>query len=264
MGRLATGDREYWLSAFSAGGLTAIPRWTLNPTPGVAEYEATIPDDRVAALRRLADELGVPLSSVLLAAHAKVLAALSGEREVTTGYVVADRDRPLPCVLSTEPDSWRTLLKETHRAESELLAHKDFPVDDLRRELGLSEPSFETVFDPTDDGAELAEDTVLSCGYLATRRRPRAATAIPDRRARRGLRREDRRLSPHRARADRRRPGRRARGGRACCPPRSCTYSSTDSPGRTGSFRTVASTSCSKSGYAPTRTPSRPSTAIGS
>ncbi|MCA1676829.1 MAG: hypothetical protein LC799_33190, partial [Actinobacteria bacterium] len=40
--------------------------------------------------RRLADELAVPLSSVLLAAHAKVLAALSGEREVATGYVAAD------------------------------------------------------------------------------------------------------------------------------------------------------------------------------
>ncbi len=161
MGRLATGDREYWRNAFTAGGLTAIPRWTLNPVPGVSEYEATIPDDRVAAVRRLADELGVPLGSVLLAAHGKVLAGLSGEREVTTGYVVADRGQPLPCVLSTEPDSWRTLLKETHRAESELLVHKDFPVGDLRRQLGLSEPSFEIVFDPTDAGAELAEDAVL-------------------------------------------------------------------------------------------------------
>ena len=70
-----------------AGGPTAIPRWTLRPGPGVAEHEAAIPGDLVAALRRLADELAVPLSSVLLAAHAKVLAALSGEHEVMTGYV---------------------------------------------------------------------------------------------------------------------------------------------------------------------------------
>ena len=33
----------------------------------------------------------LPLSSVLLAAHAKVLSALSGEQEVATGYV-ADRE----------------------------------------------------------------------------------------------------------------------------------------------------------------------------
>jgi amino acid adenylation domain-containing protein len=165
MGRLATGDREYWLGALTAGGLTAIPRWTLQPAPGVTQYEATIPDDRVTALCRLADEVGVPLGSVLLAAHGKVLAVLSGEREVTTGYVVADRGRPLPCVLSTEPDSWRTLLMQTHRGESELLSRKDFPVDDLRRELGLAGPSFETVFDPTGGGADLARDTVLGMTF---------------------------------------------------------------------------------------------------
>ena len=62
-----------------AGGFTAIPRWTLDPVPGVAEHEATIPGDLAAALRQRAAELGVPLSSVLLAAHARVLAALSGE-----------------------------------------------------------------------------------------------------------------------------------------------------------------------------------------
>ena len=70
-----------------AGGFTAIPRWTVDPATGIAEHEATIPDDLAAALRRLAAELEMPLSSVLLAAHAKVLAALSGEREVATGYV---------------------------------------------------------------------------------------------------------------------------------------------------------------------------------
>ena len=93
MGRLATAGREFWRNVLTAGGFTAIPRWTLDPAPGVGEHEATIPDDLVAALRRLADDLAVPLSSVLLAAHAKVLAALSGEREVATGYVAAEGGR---------------------------------------------------------------------------------------------------------------------------------------------------------------------------
>jgi non-ribosomal peptide synthetase component F len=56
------------------------------------------------------------------------------------------------------------LLLATHRVESKLLSHQDFPVDDLRRELGLTEPSFETVFDPTGNGGDLAEDTVLWVG----------------------------------------------------------------------------------------------------
>src|SRR6266545_7694196 len=70
--------REFWRGVLLAGGFTALPRWTLEPVPGVGEHTARIPDELVAALRRLADELAVSLSSVLLAAHAKVLSALSG------------------------------------------------------------------------------------------------------------------------------------------------------------------------------------------
>jgi amino acid adenylation domain-containing protein len=124
---------------------TAIPRWTLHPVAGVAQHDATIPDDLVARLRRVADEVGVPLGSVLLAAHAKVLAALSAEREVVTGYGA----RPVPVSLTTEPDSWRALLTETQRRKSE--------PDERGR-------SFETVFDPTGDDPDLADETVLRVG----------------------------------------------------------------------------------------------------
>jgi amino acid adenylation domain-containing protein len=158
--------REFWRDVLLAGGFTALPRWTLDPVAGVGEHEARIPDELVAALRRLANELAVPLSSVLLTAHAKVLGALSGEREVSTGYAAIEGRSPLLCRITTEPHSWRAMLLETDRAESELLSHKDFPVDDLRRELGLIKPLFETVFALTaGDGAELAEETVLRVGF---------------------------------------------------------------------------------------------------
>jgi amino acid adenylation domain-containing protein len=145
----AEAGHEFWRGVLVVGGFTAIPRWSLDPATDTAEHEAKIPDDLIATLRRLAGELNVPLSSVLLAAHAKVLAALSAEREVVTGYVGRQGSQPLFCRLTTEPDSWRALLLATHRAESELLVHSDFPVDDLRRDLGLTEASFETVLDPT-------------------------------------------------------------------------------------------------------------------
>src|SRR5438445_1281261 len=128
--------REFWRGVLLAGGSTTLPRWTLKPVPGVGEHDATIPNALVAALRRLANELAVPLSSVLLTAHAKVLGALSGEREVWTGYAAVEGRLPLPCRMTTEPHSWRGVLLETHRAELELLSHEGFPVDDLRRELG--------------------------------------------------------------------------------------------------------------------------------
>jgi len=159
--------REFWRGTLLAGAFTALPRWTLEPGPGTGEHEARIPDELVAALRLLADELAVPLSSVLLTAHAKVLGVLSGEREVSTGYAAMQGRPPLLCRMTTEPHSWRAMLLETHRAELELLSHADVPVDDLRRELGLTKPLFETEFDPMAGGrGELAEDTVLWVGIV--------------------------------------------------------------------------------------------------
>ncbi|MFC5213318.1 non-ribosomal peptide synthetase [Streptomyces coerulescens] len=157
----ATAGREFWQSVLSTGGVTTIPRWTQDPAIRVAEHGTTLPGELLDALRHLADELAVPLRSVLLAAHAKVLAALSGEHEVTTGYVAVPAGPPLPCRLTVAPDSWRTLVLHTHRAASELLRHKDFPVDGLRHELGLPGPSGEAEFDPHGAGGELAGTVVL-------------------------------------------------------------------------------------------------------
>ena len=125
----------------------------------------------IATLRRLADELGSPLSSVLLAAHAKVLAALSGEREV------ADRlHRPggRPAVALRADDRGRVVARAAARHASsrvQLLPHADFPMDELRRELGMTGPAFETVFDPTGsiDGST-ARRRHRACGWESSQR----------------------------------------------------------------------------------------------
>jgi amino acid adenylation domain-containing protein len=157
-------DREFWQGVLAPGGFTAMPRWTLESVAGVAAHDVLIPEDQAAALRRLADELAVPLSSVLLGAHAKVLAALSGEPEVVTGFVVESGGWPLPCRLTSRPLSWRSLVHDAHQAASGLMTHSGFPIDHLRAELGLVEPLYETVFDPTGGGAELPHGTVLHVG----------------------------------------------------------------------------------------------------
>jgi amino acid adenylation domain-containing protein len=156
--------REFWRGVLLAGGSTAIPRWTLDPVRGTASYETAIPADLAAALRRLAGELTVPFSSVLLAAHAKVLAALTGEQQVTAGYAAGPGGPVLPCPLAARPGSWRALLLAASRSEAALLAHKDFPVALLDRELALTGPRFETVLDPAGDGVELTGDIVLCAG----------------------------------------------------------------------------------------------------
>src|SRR5204862_7167391 len=92
-------SREFWRGVLLAGGFTAVPRWTTNPVPGIGEHDVRIPDELMAALRRLANDLAVPLSSALLTAHAEVLGALSGELEVGTGYA-PERGPTLPCRLA--------------------------------------------------------------------------------------------------------------------------------------------------------------------
>jgi len=162
----AEDGREFWRDVLLVAGFTAIPRWTLDPVAGVGEHETRIPDELVVALRRLANKLAVPLNSVLLTAHAKVLGALSGESEVCIGYA-SKPGTPLPLRMKLERHSWREVLLDAARAEAELLVHRDFPVEDLRRELGLTEPLFETVFELRADGdEEIPEHIVLRVTFV--------------------------------------------------------------------------------------------------
>ena len=263
MGLSAEAGREFWRGVLVAGGFTAIPRWTLEPATGVAEHEATVRDDLAAALRRLADELAVPLSSVLLAAHAKVLAALSGEREVVTGYVAVEGGRPLPCRLTTEPGSWRARAAGHPPGRVGAAVAQGLPG---RRSPARAGPDRAVVRDRLRPGRRrrrAGRGHVLWVGTSGHGGRLRAAAALPDRRARRRLRRQDRRLPPHRARADRRRSGCRAPA------PEPALGRGAPAPARRarrtppGAARPPGSTSCSSSGSRPTRTPSRPCTPAG-
>ena len=155
-------DRAFWRDLLLAGGSTALPRWAPDPVPGTAEVEVPLSDATVVSLRRLADRLAVPLGSVLLAAHARVLAALTGEPDVVTGYVAGDGGTPLPCRLRVDVGSWRTLVRAAATTEAGLLAHRHADLSALRGELGTSGPSSEAVFDPTGVGGELPGGAVLA------------------------------------------------------------------------------------------------------
>jgi amino acid adenylation domain-containing protein len=153
--------REFWRGVLKAGGRTEIPRWTSHPVDGSASYTAAIPADLATTLRGLAAELAVPVSSVVLAAHAKVLAALTGEQQVTTGYGTGPGGPVLPCVLAAGPGSWRSLLLAASRYETALLAHEGFDLAALKSELDLAGPRFETTLDPAGGDGEVTGDTVL-------------------------------------------------------------------------------------------------------
>ncbi len=126
--------------------MDTIPRWTLDPVPGTAEYEVPLPDGLMTE------------PSALLAAHAKVLAALSGEREVVTGYVGARGAAPLPRRLTVGPGTWRDLLAQADLAVREA-AHEPAGEPPVREAGGAPVP-FAAVLDPHGgDSAEDAQDT---------------------------------------------------------------------------------------------------------
>ncbi|HEX3613561.1 MAG TPA: amino acid adenylation domain-containing protein [Sporichthyaceae bacterium] len=152
---------EYWTAALLAGGATALPRWVSTPEQAVHTCTVAIPADLAARVTRLAAEVSATVPQVVLAAHTKVLAALSGERSVVSGFVPVTGAAPLPLRLSAEAESWTALIQFTADAQSELMLHHDHPVVALRNQMGVAGPRFESVFDATGGSGTLAEDVVL-------------------------------------------------------------------------------------------------------
>ncbi|MER7956948.1 amino acid adenylation domain-containing protein [Streptomyces sp. NPDC096030] len=95
---------------------TTVPRWAPDPVPGTAEHTEILPPGRLATLRTRAEEFGVPLAAVFVAAHAKVLAVLSGDPEVAFGCMAAEAERPRACRLRVRPGTWRRLAEDAHQA----------------------------------------------------------------------------------------------------------------------------------------------------
>src|SRR5678809_703899 len=112
-------------------------------------------------LKRLAQSLEVPLKSVLLASHMKVLSLLTGQSDVLTGLLIngrpekADGERILGAFLNTVPlrmelsgATWADLAQRAYAAENELLPFRRYPIQELQRVHG-AEQLFDTVFNYT-------------------------------------------------------------------------------------------------------------------
>ncbi|HEV2146072.1 MAG TPA: amino acid adenylation domain-containing protein [Longimicrobiaceae bacterium] len=109
-------------------------------------------------LRRLARAWAVPLRSILLTAHLKMMGVLTGRRDVVTGVVSNGRPEvaggadvrglflnTLPMRLELGHGSWRELVRDSFRTELAMLPHRRYPLAQLQREHG-PERLFETTF----------------------------------------------------------------------------------------------------------------------
>jgi amino acid adenylation domain-containing protein len=132
--------REFFKGVLAAGAATPIARWASTPDTGRRVTRQLVPGDIVA-------KLPADPSAYLLAAHAKVMRALTSESSVITGYVPPGARRALPCRLDVADGTWRDLADQAAEVQATLVAHKDFPVDELRRELDLAHEPYETAID---------------------------------------------------------------------------------------------------------------------
>ena len=104
-----------------------LPRLGQSAGPArVAAHSVDISPELSLALKELARTAGVPLKSVLLAAHLRALSVLTGSNDVLTGIVshgrpeTADSERVLGLFLNTLPfrrrlagGTWLELVQET-------------------------------------------------------------------------------------------------------------------------------------------------------
>jgi natural product biosynthesis luciferase-like monooxygenase protein/amino acid adenylation domain-containing protein len=156
--------RRYWAGSLRDAPVSLLPRLPLQrPPAGDAPrrvQRAQVPVSlRVSdGLKQFARRTGVPLKSVLLAAHLRVLSLLTGQPEVVTGLVSnsrpekSDGEQALGLFLNTLPfrlevaeGAWSELIRRTFEAELEVLRYRRYPVAELQRSLG-GQPLFETVF----------------------------------------------------------------------------------------------------------------------
>ncbi len=157
--------QRYWREKLSDATITTLSRWPAayrEPEPS-QNHVVDVPISLAIAegLRQLARSVSVPLKSVLLAAHIRVMSFISGQSDLVTGLVThgrpedIDGERALGLFLNTLParlkiagGTWTDLAREVFEAERELMPFRYYPMAQIQQDQG-GQPLFETVFNFT-------------------------------------------------------------------------------------------------------------------
>ncbi|MET9580284.1 amino acid adenylation domain-containing protein [Streptomyces massasporeus] len=120
-----------------------VPRWTADQTGARAAVaaELVLPPELTARLRTVAARCAVPLDTVLLAAHLRVVAALTSDQNPVTGHVPAGGDPAAPRPLGIRGvlrRSWHDLIRQTAEASRRPPAADGTPVLQHESVLDLS------------------------------------------------------------------------------------------------------------------------------
>ena len=155
--------RTYWEQMLSDSTVTTLPR-TSSRSDGSQTWQGrrrsqiALSPETSSGLKRLARVAGVPIKSVLLAAHLNVLSLLSNQTDVMTGVISngrpeeLDGDRVLGLFLNTLPfrvklggGTWIELARKTFAVERDMLPFRRFPLAELQKLRGRK-VLFEAIF----------------------------------------------------------------------------------------------------------------------
>ena len=143
--------QRYWSAKLAGAAVARLPRRSLEgaeqaASREVGQLEVSIPDEISSGLQELARTEALPLKSVLLAAHLKVIGFLSGHEDVLTCIVSsgrleeADGQRVLGLFLNSMPfrlqlggGSWIELATRAFEAEHESLPYRVYPLAAMKR-----------------------------------------------------------------------------------------------------------------------------------
>ncbi|MGZ8937609.1 MAG: non-ribosomal peptide synthetase, partial [Limisphaerales bacterium] len=156
-------SRDYWAELTRDPVIQKLPRWPHKPQVIAREQtrgpEIYFPNSLLRALQGLARSGGVPIRTVLLAAHCRVMGLLTGTNDVLTGLVAngrpqcTDGERIIGLFLNTVPfrlkyegDTWRALVRKVFSAEQNLITHRRMPLSEIQQMVG-GQHLFETAFD---------------------------------------------------------------------------------------------------------------------
>ncbi len=162
-------SRDYWRDLLADTEVLELPRWddrrrsatagTDTSERSARVYRVPFRPELTRQLKGFAAGARVATKAALYAAHAGVLARMSGRQRVMTGRVAncrpdtADADRMIglflnsvPLVLDTGRTSWRDLARQVHHAEVEAIAHRRYPLGQIQRDLNR-DSLFETLVD---------------------------------------------------------------------------------------------------------------------
>jgi amino acid adenylation domain-containing protein len=145
--------KQYWDEALADCAPCKLPRWgrmkAERSEAGVRRVQVSVPEEDFYGLKRMARSANLPIKSVLIAAHLKVISLLSGSPDVLTGLITngrpdqLDADKALGTYLNALPfrmqvsaGTWEQLARRTFDAERELLDYRRYTIAELQRQRG--------------------------------------------------------------------------------------------------------------------------------